>query len=704
MTTIMKKAFGAETNKVLRLMIDSIYTNKSIFLRELISNASDACDKVRTCAMSDHRLLEEALLIDITLDKDNGVLTIKDNGIGMNATDMESHLGVIANSGTQNFLDSLGDGKNGKKDDRGNFIGQFGVGFYSSFMVAEEVTVHSTKLGEEGKTYLWRSCGNGYYEIEESAEVLPRGTKVSLKMKQDALEYLDQHRVRHIITLYSDHINYPVHLKCEGCNNEQINQTQAIWTKNASDITKEEYRNFYQHITHSPDEPWLTMHNRVEGAMEYINLLYIPTKRPFDLFSPDRTTRVKLYIRRVFIADDGLALIPKYLRFLRGIIDTDDLPLNVSRETLQHSAKSVKLTNAIVKRVLGTLKNKSEADPTEYVKFWETFGEVLKEGLCEPVLEEKDQLMAICRFRSTKAGTDYISLDDYITNMKTGQNEIYYMISDSYQLAEASPQLEGFKNRGVEVILLQDPVDAFWTAAVDDYRNHNLVSAASTDVNLSNILDDENSKINATTSTNSAEGSELGYKLHNDLDTPLSNDKAMALTDYIKSVLGASISKVIISQKLIKSPACISMPDGGMNPQLEKLLLEQKQLNKRIVKVLEVNPNHTIIRTISEYLQNHPKDGSPTKETRHDSLQQNGCDEQHYEHAGDCSTEDDTTTESDNNRYWLKEDYVKKLIKLVFAQACITAGQWVENPNFVADMLDSMAIDHIIWQAERSRK
>lgn len=672
----IKKAFGAETKKILRLMIDSIYTNKSIFIRELISNASDACDKIKIHAVqeNDTKLLGESLYINVTIDKNDNTITVEDNGIGMDADDLENNLGVIANSGTQNFLQALQHTFNDKQH-QNDLIGQFGVGFYSGFMVADRMTVLSTKFNQEEQTYLWRSDGDGYYEIEQTTDIMHRGTKVCLSIKKEEEEFLNASKISNIITTYSDHINYPIYLICkekvgDECapnmeHKDPVNKNQAIWTKNPSNVTQDEYNNFYQHITHSPDQPWMILHNKVEGVMEYTNLLFIPTKRPFDLFSPDRVTRVKLYIKRVFIADDGLALIPKYMRFLRGVIDTTDLPLNVSRETLQQSTKTLKLKKAITKRVLHALKEKADHFPDEYVQFWGNFGEVLKEGLCEPMLEEKDQLLGICRFLSTKSGNGYISMDDYVKNMRDGQKAIYYLVGDDLDAMKSNPQLEGFQAKDIEVLLLQNPVDAFWVTAINDYKNYDLVSVATTDVQL--ICND-----NADNSTDTEEDVRSSCNTSGISNAQLSQSDTDTLTSYIKSVLDTKVSNVIVSKKLVKSPACLSIPDGGMNSQLEKMLLEQKQLKKRITKVLEINPNHVVIKTILQYLRLRANSEINTEE----KVQ---------------STIGSAVGVACN----LDEDRIRQLVNVVFAQACLTSGQLMENPNVVAEILDDMTIKYI---------
>ncbi len=653
MAETIKKAFSSETSKILQLVINSIYVNQSVFLRELISNASDACDRIRIKAIEDHKLLKEALEIRIKIDHKSHIITITDNGIGMNAIDLENNLGTIARSGTEHFIRTLE--TNISKVD---LIGKFGLGFYSGFMVANSMKVLSTKLYEEDQTYIWESVGDGYYTITKSDISIPRGTSVILNIKENMHEYLDKHKIKHLIKTYSDYINFPIFLELDDNTKEQINKTQAIWTKNSSDITKKEYQTFYQYLIQSPDEPWVTLHNKVEGALEYTSLLFIPTRRPFNLFAPDRPTNVKLYIKKVFIADDNLNLVPKYLRFLRGIVDTDDLSLNISREMLQYSTKLSKLSKAITKSVLNILKSKAEADRVEYVKFWDAFGEVLKEGLCEPVLEEKNQLLELCLFRSTKSGKNYISLKEYIENAVHKIKKIYYLIGDSYESLISHPQLEIFKKHDIEVLLLKDTVDAFWLTAIDDYKDYDFASVAVRKIELDDKFSPQR---------NTAEGY-ISCKKFRTLSEEITKQN---LTDFIKSILGSRIGEVIISDKLVESPACLSLNEGSMNIQLEKMMIEQKQLNRKIDKVLEINLKHPIIGAIQDYI--FQKQERAKKRERH-------VLDGPYEMRQITS---------------IKKREVEELVEIVFAQACMTAGQWMDNQNWVAKILDNMTTKYI---------
>ncbi|RZI47661.1 molecular chaperone HtpG [Rickettsiales endosymbiont of Peranema trichophorum] len=580
------RKFDAEVSKILQLVIHSLYTNTDIFLRELISNASDACDKLRYLSIANPELCQsdEKLSIEVRCDKDSNVLIIKDNGIGMDENDMITNLGTIAGSGTQKFLESL------KTEDikkNVTLIGQFGVGFYSAFMVAEEVEVYSTKAGQN-KTYLWRSKGDGEYTIHEVVDnqvQLSRGTEIHLKLKPSEVEYLEKYKLQHIVKTYSDHISFPIYIVDAENNSEIANSVSALWMRPKSEITEEAYNEFYHHIAHMPDKPWLTLHNKVEGFVEYTSLLFIPTMKPFDLFHPDRQSRIKLYIKRVFITEHEVALIPPYLRFLRGIIDSEDLPLNISRETLQHNQVVSKIKKSIVKKVLSSLKTKATEEPEDYKKFWLNFGEVMKEGLCEGALEEKEELLELCRFYTTHSGDQIISIDQYIDRMKDGQNQIFFLTGDRIDNLRHSPQLEGFIKRDIEVILLPDHVDDFWNNVVNQYKNKELCSISRSNIDLDAIV-----KLEAQA----------------DVTEDINQAHSVELTKYIKDALGDKIKDVRISTKLIDSPACIAIPEGGMNIRMERYLIEQKQLHHKAPKILEINPHHGVLKKIAHIASTEP--------------------------------------------------------------------------------------------------
>ncbi|WPX96883.1 molecular chaperone HtpG [Candidatus Bandiella euplotis] len=575
------KKFDAEVGKVLNLMINSIYTNKDIFLRELVSNASDACDKLRYQAINDPKLMESVgeFKIVVQIDRKEQSISISDNGIGMNKEELISSLGTIASSGTQKFVEQFAN--NDKKADL-QLIGQFGVGFYSAFMVADSVEVISKKAGEKN-AYLWASDGKGEYSIEKYSGLHASGTRITLKIKESETEFLEPYRLRHIIHTYSDHIEFPIELIDDEGKSEVVNKAAAIWMRNPSEVTQEQYEEFFKHASHSPGKPWMTLHNKVEGAVEYTNLLFIPESKPFDLFHPDRKTRVKLYIKRVFISEEGNDLIPPYLRFLRGVIDSQDLPLNISRETLQHNQVVRKIKKSIVKKVLSSLKTKADKEPEEYAKFWNNFSEVVKEGLCESTLEEKEQLLEICRFHSTNSQETTVSLDDYLSRMVEGQKEIYFLNGDNINALRANPQLEGFKKKGIEVLLLKDHVDNFWVNIVHKYKDMDFKSVTSENIDLDKVKDSDSKK----------EGEEEKGKI-----------EYPELLQFIKDVLKDKVRDVVVSSKLVDSPACISMPEGSMNPRMERFLIDQRQLHSKSARILEINPNHAIFKKINGSLSN----------------------------------------------------------------------------------------------------
>ncbi len=573
-----KKKFSAEIGKVLDLMINALYTNRDIFLRELISNASDACDKLRYLSLENQDLMPPAheFKISVTIDKKNQSLTIADNGIGMNQDDLIESLGTIANSGTQKFLNAMAE--NTANDV--NLIGQFGVGFYSAFMVATEVDVVSRKAGEE-QAYQWRSNGQGEFEVGKFKGEVGIGTSITLKLKTKDENYLDKFNLKHIISTYSDHIAFPIELIDEDANATIVNKASALWMRPKAEITEEQYTEFYHHVAHEPNTPWLRVHNKVEGNIEYTSLLYIPSTKPFDLFHPDRKPRIKLYIKRVFITDDTVALVPQYLRFLRGIVDSEDLPLNISRETIQHNHILDKIRKSIVTKVLTELKKKAKDDPKSYAEFWGNFGEVLKEGLCEHAISEKELLLEICRF-SSSSSEELTSLDAYIERMGDDQTTIYFLTGDDLQKLRTHPRLEGFIQRGIEVLLLPDYVDDFWVNVINQYKDKELKNISHSDINLEEV------KKSATNeSVSSADINEE------------------ALIAFFKETLTTHIKDVSITTKLVDSPACLAVPEGYMSMRMEKLLIEQKQLKAAAAKILEINPKHFLMRRIDMLIKNN---------------------------------------------------------------------------------------------------
>ncbi|MFV9929645.1 MAG: molecular chaperone HtpG [Rickettsia endosymbiont of Haemaphysalis japonica] len=583
--TQKKKKFDAEVGKILNLMIHSLYSNKEIFMRELISNASDACDKLRYLSQSNSELVagDSNFQITVKVDKDNGQIIIRDNGIGMNKDDLIENLGTIARSGTANFLKSLsGDSK---KDNM--LIGQFGVGFYSSFMVADKMTVTSRKAGED-KVHIWESDGLGEYTVSDSDQEFTRGTEIVLHIKKEEDTFLDHFRLKHIVKSYSDHIAVPIYFFDEAGNNEiQLNSASALWTRPKSEITEEQYKEFYKSLSYAVDDPWITMHNKNEGAIEFTNLLFIPSSKIFDLFHPDRKRRVKLYIKRVFISDENIDLIPSYLRFLRGVVDSEDLPLNISRESLQHNSVLEKIKNAITKRVLDELRKKKEESPEEYNKFWANFGGALKEGLCEATTDH-EKLLEVCIFRSA-LHNKMISLDEYIANFKEGQSTIYYLSGDNPDKLLASPQIEGLLSKKIDVLLFTDTVDDFWVNVNSKYKEHAIKSATRSDIDVEQTTSQSEEK---------------------NTDSKKSDDEYKLLTDYFKETLGELVKEVKISKKLTSSPVCLAVSDAAMDIRMERFLIEQKQIANASAKNLELNPKNKIMEKIFNDLKANNKNNA----------------------------------------------------------------------------------------------
>lgn len=568
-------AFNAEIASVLNLMIHALYTNRDIFLRELISNASDACDKLRYQALSDQSLYEDNtdLSVSIAFDKDANTITITDSGIGMNESELIENLGTIARSGTREFLAAAKAHGNVSAE----LIGQFGVGFYSAFMVADTVHVRTRKAGEK-QGYEWQSDGKGAYTIT-ACDMPARGTEITLHLKDDAKEYLDTFKLQFIAKAYSDHISFPIFMTNAEGEKNQINSASAIWARPKNEVTQEQYLEFYRASAHMPGEPFLTLHNHAEGTVEYQSLLYIPSSKPLDLFTPERRTRVKLYVKRVFITEEGVELIPPYLRFLRGVIDSADLPLNISRETLQKNPVLGKIRDAVTSKVLAELKKKSESDADAYQGFWNNFGAVLKEGLCEAT-SPRDKILEVCRFYSSNNPSETTSLADYITRMKEGQDSIYYITGDSAQALSKNPHLEGFKARGLEVLLLTDHVDDFWINVTLKYKDISFKSV----VRSSDVFENESGEDLATT------------------------EGVSAFLAAMKELFGDEVKEVRTTKKLSESPCCLAVSDGDMDIRMEKFLMEHNQLSKRMPKILEINPSHALITQSAEHFSTYGMD------------------------------------------------------------------------------------------------
>lgn len=567
--------FQAEVKQLLDLMIHSLYSNKEIFLRELVSNASDAIDRLRFDALSDAALYEHDtdFKISVSYDKEARTITVADNGIGMNREEVIEHLGTIAKSGTREFFQSL----TGDQQKDANIIGQFGVGFYSSFVVADRVTVHTRHAGlSSDHGVSWESEGKGEYSIE-NIDKPSRGTEVILHLRDDEDELLSSHRLRSIIRKYSDHVTLPIVMKSEEKDKEDewevVNTASALWTRSRNEITEEEYNEFYKHISHDFSDPLAYVHSRMEGTQEYTLLLYVPSQAPFDLYTREVHHGVKLYVRRVFIMDDAEKLMPRYLRFVRGVIDSNDLPLNVSREILQQNRMIDAIRSNSTKKVLSLFTDLSKNSPEKYATFWTQFGRVIKEGLLEDH-SNKETLARLLRFATSTSGseTQNISLEDYVTRMKEGQDKIYYIVADSYAAAKDSPLLEIFKKKGIEVLLLSDPVDHLAVPELHEFEGKQLQSVSKGEVDLSNLEDEQEKE-----------------------EQQKNADEAKDLLERLKKVLGNEVKDVRTTNRLTSSPACLVVDEYGIDPSLKRLLQSAGQQIPNDKPILEINTQHAIV-------------------------------------------------------------------------------------------------------------
>lgn len=577
--------FQAEVSRLLEIVAKSLYSDKEVFLRELISNASDACDKLRYRALTEPGLLDgdADFRINVTPDGEGRTLTIADNGVGMDRDDLVNLLGTIAKSGTLDFASKLtGDAK---KDMA--LVGQFGVGFYSVFMVADRVDVRTRKAGD-AQGWHWSSDGKGTFTVE-AADAIARGTEIIIHLTEEEKDFAEATRVRHVVKTHSDHVAIPVVLlgKDEEGNptDETVNRASALWTRSRSEITADEYTEFYRHVSHGFDEPWLTVHYRVEGVLEYTCLLFVPSTPPFDLFHPDRKGQVKLYVRRVYVTNDAEGLLPPFLRFLRGLVDSEDLPLNISREMLQRDARLTKIKQGLTKRVLSELAKKAEDEPDAYAAFWENFGAVLKEGLYEDV-DHRDALSKLLRFNTTAAGDDLVSVQTYIDRMKDGQAAIYYLSGEDRATLSKSPHLEGFRSKGVEVLLLTDPVDEFWVSSVGTLMEKPLKSVTRAGTDLKSIkADDAAAEGEAAETAKSSEGDQQAVD---------------ALIGRLKETLGETVKDVRPSDRLTESPVVLVADEGDLDLHLERLLQKHQQVDKAARRILEINPSHPLIARLAD--------------------------------------------------------------------------------------------------------
>lgn len=579
------RGFQSEVKQLLQLMIHSLYSNKEIFLRELISNASDAADKLRFKALSDSSLYEGdgELRVRVSIDDTLGTITIADNGIGMTREQVIEHLGTIAKSGTKEFLNALGADQ--AKDSQ--LIGQFGVGFYSSFIVADKVTVKTRAAGvpaEQG--VIWESAGEGEYTIADF-EKADRGTEIILHLREEEKAFLNEWRLREIIGKYSDHIGLAVEIqtneydeegKPSGQKWEKINKAQALWTRSKNEISDEEYKEFYKHISHDFAEPLLWSHNKVEGKQEYTSLLYIPSKAPWDLFQREQKHGLKLYVQRVFIMDDAEVFMPNYLRFMRGLLDTNDLPLNVSREILQENRVTQSLRSSLTKRALQLLEKLAKDDAEKYAQFWKAFGLVLKEGVGED-FSNKQQVAGLLRFASTHSDTSEqaVSFADYIARMKAGQKAIYFLTADSYQAAKNSPHLELFNKKEIEVLLLTDRIDEWVISHLTEFDGKPLQSITKSDLDLGDLAD------KAEDETQKAQEAEFGSFL-----------------ERAKGYFGERVKNVVLTHRLTDTPAVVSTDSDEMTTQMAKLFAAMGQQAPEVKYTFELNPDHTMVKKVAD--------------------------------------------------------------------------------------------------------
>ena len=578
------RGFQSEVKQLLHLMIHSLYSNKEIFLRELISNASDAADKLRFKALSAPELYEGDgdLKVRISFDADKGTLTISDNGIGMTREQAIDHLGTIAKSGTKEFLTALGSDQ--AKDSQ--LIGQFGVGFYSSFIVADKVTVRTRAAGESAdKGVLWESAGEGEYSVAD-IEKKERGTEITLHLREDEKEFLNEWRLREIIGKYSDHIGLPVEILTKeyddegkeiGVKWEKINKAQALWTRAKGDISDEEYKEFYKHISHDFADPLLWQHNKVEGNQEYTSLLYVPSKAPWALFNREQKHGLKLYVQRVFIMDDAEVFMPNYLRFMRGLLDSNDLPLNVSREILQDNKTTAALRKALTKRSLQMLEKLATDDAEQYQIFWKEFGLVLKEGVAED-FANKEQIAKLYRFASSKADSSAqtVSFEDYIGRMKEGQKAIYYITADSYTAAKNSPHLELFNKKDIEVLLLSDRIDEWMLSYLTEFDGKPLQPISKADLDLGELADKDEAE-------QKAKDEEFG-----------------SFVERVKTLLGERVKDVRLTHRLTDTPAVVSTDNSEMTTQMAKLFAAAGQPVPEVKYTFELNPEHSLVKKVSD--------------------------------------------------------------------------------------------------------
>ena len=583
--TNMSNKFEADTGKILDIVINSLYSEREIFLRELVSNSSDALDKRKYLGLTDKKInnSSDASEIKIEVNNKEKTLTISDNGIGMSEEDLKSSLGTIARSGTKAFLEQVATNTKDKKSDM-SMIGQFGVGFYASFMVADSVIVVSKKAGDE-QAWKWTSDGKTGFDLEK-ADKDTAGTSITLKLKKDAKEFLEETRLQFIVRKYSDHISYPVKLfevDKKDAEEKTLNEASALWTRPAKDIKEEQYQEFFSHIGAGFGKPLLTMHNNTEGTISYTNLICIPSTRPFDLFNPDRKSSLKLYINRVFITDKCDALVPSYLRFIKGLVDTQDIDLNVSREMLQNNPAVAKISKSLVGKILRELKKVSEKNTDGYKDFWKEYGAVLKEGLYEDA-ERKETLLDLCRF-STNENDEIISLSSYLEKMPETQKDIYYISAETRSQALASPHLEGFKSKNIPILIMTDAIDQFWLPMIGSFKDKKFTSITQGQINLDEL--DEKNKDKKSVSKEQKEKQDKEF---------------IDLIAQMKVVLGEQVKDIRLSSKLTDSPVCLVADDGDMDIAMEQLMAQRDTNYKGAPRILEINGDHSLIKNMKSLL------------------------------------------------------------------------------------------------------
>lgn len=583
--------FQAEVSRLLDIVANALYSDKDVFLRELISNASDACDRLRYAALTDEKIAKDVsgeYGIHLVVDTEARTLTISDNGIGMDKDDLIQNLGTIAHSGTSKLMEEV---SKAKDKDALNLIGQFGVGFYSAFMVSEKVEVTSRKAGDK-KGWVWVSDGKGEYEIDEALKETA-GTQITLHVTDEGSTYLLEDKLKQVVKTYSDHVDFPIYLG-ETTENDPINSSAALWTRQKSDVTEEQYQEFYQHVSENMgfDKPLMTLHWHAEGTLEYSNLIYIPGMKPFDLYDPKREHGVKLYVKRVFITDSVEGLVPPFLRFLRGVVDSQDLPLNISREVLQSNPVVSKISSALTRRVLDELRKMAENEPEQFKEFWDMFGAVVKEGLYD-AHQYREGLNKVVRFHSSASDDKLVSLEEYTERMPEGQKHIYYITGQDLDSLRNSPQLEGYRAKGIEVLFLTDTIDDYWLPIAHDYKSNTFKS-------ITRGSAKELSDINASEDEKKAKDDKK--------DDAKDNSEIEPVIAKLKEIFGDEIKDVRITERLTESPVCLVAQENDVDMNMERMLKQNQGYEELSKRVLEINAEHPVISKLQTLVANDSDD------------------------------------------------------------------------------------------------